>query len=267
MDKINTEQGVIRSETAGNGTPFIWSHGLTHSIDADRTLGLYHWSSLSTCCQLVRYDALGHGHSQGGANADDYRWSRLAEDLFRVADHYQIDQFIAGGASMGSASSIYAALKQPERIKALVLVTPPTAWDTRRPQVKMYEKLASMIEKKGVNSYLKLQEKTPITPPFLVELSPDYKALRTQQLRQMDATCLPAIYRGAGASDLPDIELLANLLCPVLVLGWYGDSGHPASTAERLMEVFPRARSMIANSADEVRQWPKWVADFVESIT
>lgn len=266
MDKISTPLGVISSEIEGYGTPYIRSHGLTHSVDEDKTSGLYDWSSLTARCQIVRYDALGHGHSPGTFDAIDYHWSRLADDIFRVADFYQIDQFIAGGASMGSASSIYAALKRPERIKGLVLVIPPTAWETRQSQVEMYEKLALMIESDGIDKYLKLQEKIPLSPPFLADLSPGYKALRRQQLKQMDATCLPAIYRGAGASDLPNIELLKSICCPVLVLGWHGDTGHPASTAERLIEVLPKAQGSIANSADEVRQWPSQVGDFIELI-
>ncbi len=40
-------------------------------------------------------------------------------------------KFVAGGSSMGCATSIYAALLAPERMKALVLVIPPTAWETR----------------------------------------------------------------------------------------------------------------------------------------
>ena len=266
MDKISTPLGVISSEIEGHGTPYIWSLGLTDSVDADKTSGRYDWSSLPARCQMVRYDALGHGHSQGTVDSVDYHWSRLADDIFRVADHYQLDQFITGGASMGCASSIYAALKQPERIKGLVLVIPPTAWETRQPQVQMYEKLALMVEDEGIDKYLKLQQKTPLSPPFLVDLSPDYKALRRQQLKQMDAACLPAIYRGAGASDLPDIALLKSIQCPVLVLGWHGDTGHPASTSECLFDLLPQAVGSIASLAEEVRQWPQRIGDFIESI-
>ena len=37
----------------------------------------------------------------------------------------------SAGTSMGAAASLYAALEAPEKVGALVLATPPTAWATR----------------------------------------------------------------------------------------------------------------------------------------
>ncbi|MBL4583864.1 MAG: alpha/beta fold hydrolase [Pseudomonadales bacterium] len=268
---MSTKLGQLYVETKGQGVPFIWSHGLTHSIEAEKTLGVYDWSSLADSCQLIRYDALGHGQSSGSCEAADYRWPRLAQDIMRVADHcieghHKIEGFIAGGASMGCASSIYAALQQPERIKGLVLVIPPTAWQTRKAQIKMYEKLAATVEANGMEHYARQQRKTPLNPAFLAQLSPNYKMHRAQQLQHMSADYLPAIYRGAGGSDLPDTQALKSIRCPVLVLGWSGDTGHPASTAQQLIELIPGAQGVISNSAEEVRQWPARAADFIQSI-
>ena len=266
MTMISTPAGSIYSESTGQGAPYLWSHGLTHSIAAEKTTGPYDWSPLAERYQMVRYDALGHGRSEGSMNPDDYRWPRLADDIFRVADHYQLDQFIAGGASMGSASSIYAALKQPERIKGLVLVIPPTAWQTRQAQVAMYEKLAQMIEGDGPETFLRQHQIAPVTPSFITELNPEYKAARLHDLEQLNPSWLPAIFRGAGASDLPDSESFSGIHCPVLVLGWQSDIGHPVSTTERLLELLPQASGSIAATADEVRQWPTRIGDFIESI-
>ena len=266
MTMINTTTGSIHSQSKGQGTHYLWSHGLTHSIETEQTTGLYDWSSLAERCQMVRYDALGHGRSGGSTNPDDYRWSRLADDIFQVADYYQFDEFIAGGASMGCAASIYAALKNPARIKGLVLVIPPTAWQTRQSQINIYEKLALMIESKGMDGYLRQQRLSPVSPPLLAELSLDYKQLRTEELKKMNPTYLPAIYRGAGMSDLPDLQTLTTIECPVLVLAWEKDAGHPVSTAETLLRTLPNAEGSIAASAAAVREWPNRIGEFIESI-
>ena len=263
---IDTSRGSIYTESKGKGVAYLWSHGLTHSIQGEQASGMFNWDSLPKRCRMIQYDALGHGRSTGTTTLEDYCWPRLADDIFRVADYYQLDRFVVGGASMGSASSIYAALKQPARIKGLVLVIPPTAWATRQAQIDMYEKLAVMIETGGFDTYLRQQQMAPVVPAFLKELNPDYKAIRQDQLKQMNSGYMPAIYRGAGSSDLPDGESFADIDCPVLVLGWHGDIGHPASTSEYLFDLLPQAEGSIASSAEEVRQWPQRIGDFVESI-
>lgn len=59
------------------------------------------------------------------------------------------------GMSMGCATSIYAAIQAPERVIGLILVIPPTAWETRdETQRGKMRQGADLIEERGIDTYL-----------------------------------------------------------------------------------------------------------------
>ena len=60
--------------------------------------------------RLVRYDARCHGASARTGGADALRWSNLAEDMTHLADALDADRVVLGGASMGCATALYAAV-------------------------------------------------------------------------------------------------------------------------------------------------------------
>jgi pimeloyl-ACP methyl ester carboxylesterase len=51
---------------------------------------------------------------------------------------------------MGAAVALHAAAQAPERVAGLVLVLPPTAYDTRAAQAADYLAGASLVEREGV---------------------------------------------------------------------------------------------------------------------
>src|SRR5258708_5950146 len=108
----------------------------------DSTPWSLQWDELAEVAKIVRYDARGHGLSEASYTPEDYQWSHLAEDMLALADQVGFERFVAGGQSMGCATTIYAALAAPERIKGLVLANPPTAWETRAAQAGLYDQMA-----------------------------------------------------------------------------------------------------------------------------
>lgn len=121
---------------AGGGPVVIIAHGLTSSRANNAVSGLLDLSPvIDAGYTLIAYDARGHGESSGTTNPDDYRWSSLADDLLVFAEAVAPGEQVAVvGNSMGTATAIFTALKEPERIGALVLTAPPTAWQTRAAQ-------------------------------------------------------------------------------------------------------------------------------------
>jgi pimeloyl-ACP methyl ester carboxylesterase len=138
----------------GAGRPFVWLHGLTSSMAREDADGLFDWSRLAATRELVRFDARGHGRSGHAGGEAAYDWAALAGDLFAVADACGIEAFSAGGASMGAATTLHAAVARPERIDAMVLVIPPTAWQTRAAQRDLYRASATLVEEAGVEGLL-----------------------------------------------------------------------------------------------------------------
>ena len=80
---------------------------------------IFDWSGLTDRFRVIRYDARGHGESDATANPDDYAYPLLGADALALATALGVDRFVAGGASMGSATALHAAVQAPERIVAL----------------------------------------------------------------------------------------------------------------------------------------------------
>lgn len=245
----------------GAGSPLVWAHGLTSSMTREDEAGLFDWSRLQADHEVVRYDARGHGRSGAAGGEAAYGWDELAGDLFAVADACGLGRIAAGGASMGAATTLHAAVARPERIAAMVLVIPPTAWETRSAQRAIYEGSAVLVEQAGIEGLMEARAALPPPPifaghPELLGSPPD-----------VAADTLPTVLRGAAATDLPPLDVLAGLDQPTLVLAWEGDPGHPVSTATALAGALVRAELSVAPTLAEVTHWPGLVADFLEGRT
>ena len=252
-------------EVHGEGQrTLVWGHGLTSSRRAEDDSGLFNFApaAVDAGWRYVRYDARGHGQSPKPHSGVAYQWDCLAADMLAVGDAVGTETFCAGGASMGAATAIYAALAIPQRVDSLVLAIPPTAWDTRAGQGDIYRSMAAIVEQRGVDRLLKAMEDEPPRTMF----GEEGKARTIRNVESMDSTALPYVFRGAAVSDLPDPDELRELEIPALVLSWAGDDGHPVSTGERLAELLPNARLVVANNPDEVMQWPAEVGKFLSSL-
>jgi 3-oxoadipate enol-lactonase len=244
----------------GHGKAFYWGHGLTSSCAQEDQTGLRLWGRLPEGWEVVRFDARGHGASSGEADAGAYRWSELSADLLALANALGHAHFVAGGASMGAAVALQAAVTAPERIDALVLMIPPTAWTTRAAQASRYFASADLVEREGLAALAAAEASSPPIPIFRGLFDPAEMA-RARYAAQ-DARVLPAILRGAAASDFPDPEAIARLRQPTLLLAWEGDDGHPLSSAESLAERIPGATLSIARELRDLGAWPTRVAEF-----
>jgi 3-oxoadipate enol-lactonase len=250
-------------DVRGSGPKLVWGHGLTSSRRREDELGgLFGWSGLADdgTATVVRYDARGHGESGATPDPDDYRWPSLALDQWALVDALGLPRPVLGGASMGAATALHAALLRPDEVAGLLLVIPPTAWATRRGQAELYEAGAALVESSGVGAFVEAAAAAPVPAPFrdLPEAprpGPD-----------VAEDVLPTVLRGAAASDLPAPDALRSLDVPAVVLAWAGDPGHPAATAEVLADVLPRATLEVAEDLPTVLAWPERVAGLVAAV-
>ncbi|WP_347756615.1 alpha/beta hydrolase [Agrococcus sp. ProA11] len=229
------------------GRPVVQLHGLTSSRLRDRLLHLDLGRGLSGT-RLLRYDARGHGRSTGRPVPDDYRWSVLADDLLRLLDAWFPHERVHGvGPSMGTATLLHAAVREPDRFSGLTLMVPATAWETRVPRAQEYLRVAALVEQHGLSSLVAAEQDA--APPPANAVAPPTEPEVAEAL-------LPSVLRGAAQSDLPAPELLATLGMPTTILAWIGDPSHPLSTAERLVGLLPDATLHVASTPADVARWP-----------
>lgn len=240
----------------GSGLPFVWCHGLTSSRANEDARSLLDWSTVvGAGRELLRYDAPGHGLTGGPSDPAAYEWPRLARDLLELLDELELGFVSAGGASMGCATVLHAVVRAPERFDRIVLTCPPTAWDTRAAQVEGYEKAAAFVEAQGKDALTRASRAVPRPAIFLDEPDPPPA--------DIPEALMPAVLRGAAASDLPGPREIEGITSPALVLAWDTDPGHPVSTATRLAELLPHAELHVAYDMGDIRAWPQRVAAFL----
>jgi len=244
----------------GSGPAFFWGHGFASCTanEADMMLG---WGRLAERHRIVRWDARGHGQSTGTDVPGDYDWENLGRDVVALADELGIESFVVGGASMGAATALHAAVLAPDRVTGLVLALPPTAWETRAAQGDEYVSGADLVEREGPASYIERHKATPV-PPILEPIAEAYLEFTPA----ISDALLPAALRGAGASDLPAPEQVRAIEVPTLLLAWAGDVGHPLATAEKLQELLPNAELNVAGELMDLLTWTDQVEAFLERV-
>lgn len=242
---------------------FVWAHGLHSSRAHEDELGIFDWGPVQDVARVVRYDARGHGEGNIAYEDRAYRWSTMVDDMLWAAGSE--GPFVAGGACMGAATALYAALRAPRRVQALVLVTPPAAWDCRSGHTEAYATAAKLVEKRGLPSLLESWRARP-QPGILDREVPTARDISLRHLAAMDEKALPAILRGMALSDLPCRDEIAQLVLPVLILGWDGDSQHPVSIAQELADLLIMSELDVAHDLAGVRRWPAMVRDFIGGL-
>ncbi len=255
-------------EVQGEGFPFIWGHGLMSSIASENLLEFYEWEHFPKNRMLIRYDARGHGNTDTSFSPVDYHWQNLSQDMITIANELGGEAFVAGGQSMGSATALYSALLAPERVKGLVLMNPPTAWETRQSVADFYscmstmgafcggQLLASMLDHK-LDSFL---------PSWLIENDQIKAQAELEGIKPVKRMTLFHLFKGAAITDLPSREDISSVEVPTLILGWKDDPSHPIAIAQELHDLIPNSELVVADNFSSVNDWAELVREFVGSV-
>ena len=129
---------------AGNaaGAPIVWIHG--GSVE-DSSMMVPDLEPFFDELRVLLPDARGHGLSQKFERVEDYTYARKAEDVLLWLDSLGVRSAVWGGASMGGALSLWAAVHAPGRVRAVISISgPPYAppasdirwWAEHRPLVE-----------------------------------------------------------------------------------------------------------------------------------
>ncbi len=116
--RIETLNGVqIYFEMRGTGEPLVLLHGFTGSSQDWKILG----SEWAAEFRLIVPDLRGHGRSS--MLSKPFRHDDAAADILALLDRLGIDFCKGLGVSGGGNVLLHMATKQPERVKAMVLVS------------------------------------------------------------------------------------------------------------------------------------------------
>jgi pimeloyl-ACP methyl ester carboxylesterase len=143
-------------------------------------------------------------------------------------------------------------------------MAPPTAWNSRARQARFYRGLAQVVGAIGLGpiSWLGDFAARAVSNEGLAAIQRSVM----QNLRRADALSVQLVLRGAALSDLPELDRIAELHVPTLILAWKQDPSHPLSTSQTLVARMSNAELHVAESFDDIRSWSSRVRSFLATL-
>jgi pimeloyl-ACP methyl ester carboxylesterase len=242
----------------GSGQPLVWLHGMLNSVESDSVYSLLDLNKAAEIATLIRYNACGK------SAIGDYRWDAMTEQLMNVAESQKIDSMIIGGTSMGSVTALHFAVKYPEKVKALILATPPPAWKNRVKVKAVYKKIASKASDSNIPEFLKrliLLNQDP--PDFFEQIHPGTRQRLQEHRMGFEPAYYSQIYTGGAASDLPPRADIAEIQVPTLIVATPDDENHPLDIARELNSLIKGSVLEIVSTYEEYLKFQKRVQEFI----
>jgi pimeloyl-ACP methyl ester carboxylesterase len=220
----------------GQGTPFIFQHGLGGTVQQPADL----------CAPVpgIRFLALdSRGHGETRPVGDPARWSfcTFADDVLALLAHLGERQAVVGGISMGAGIALNFALRYPESALGLVLVRPAWLESPLPPNLRLYPVIAGLIRQYGPADGLE-RFRASGAPDAIRAESPDVADSLIGQFTEPRAAeavarleCLP--------NDAPNRRRgeWATVRVPALVLANKMDPVHPYDYGPTLAAALPAA--------------------------
>jgi pimeloyl-ACP methyl ester carboxylesterase len=249
---LDTPTGVrLEGERSGSGVPVILLHGLT----ATRRYVLMGSRHLARAgAELIAFDARGHGESGPATDPAAYEYADLAGDLETVAAAAGTPAVLVGN-SMGAATAAAYALAHPERVAALVQVTPGFAGGLRgEADLEDWDALADGLERAGVEGFMEAYQ--PPEEPRFREAALRFTRQRLERHRHPGAVvhALRVVPRSVAFDGL---EALSALEMPALVVGSRDepDPGHPLELARAYADALPNSRLLVEDEGESPLAW------------
>jgi pimeloyl-ACP methyl ester carboxylesterase len=237
---VSSEGVEISGSEAGEGIPVVLLHGLT----ATRRYVVMGSRALERSGhRVIAYDARGHGRSSPALAASDYGYDSLTRDLVSVLDHLEIERAVLAGASMGAHTLLSFALRTPERVGGLVVITPAYRGEPAgASELARWDALSDGLRSRGVEGFIEAYG-TPRVPEAWRDTV--FQVIR-QRLGQHEhpaavADALRAVPRSRPFQAVSD---LAAISVPVAVVASADepDPEHPQAVGEAYAATIPGAR-------------------------
>lgn len=239
--------------------PLIWMHGMLGSVESDSIYSLVDLHRLSQLVKLIRYDAC--DKSPDG----DFSWPAMVNELSHVIQSLNGEEIMLGGISMGSGTALFTALRNPEKVKALILVTPPPAWEVRVPVQDLYEKIGQRAQPDRLPEFLKrIIQRNPDPPKFFEEQFPGTREKLLQLRQSFHPAYYYSIYHGGAVSDFPEREQLAGLRVPTFIVADPDDPNHPVEVARELHSLISGSELHLVSDFMDYQELQENVSEFLK---
>ncbi len=254
---VRSDGVTLSGEESGTGPPIVLLHGLT----ATRRYVVMGSHALERSGhRVLSYDARGHGRSTPAPDPDAYGYDLLAADLEAVLDARDIARAVLAGASMGAHTALRLAMRRPERVAGLGLITPSfdpslagdadalAAWDA----------LARGLREGGVEGFVRAYDLNAVPQTWRETIE---KVLRQRlAAHEHPEAVADALEATPRSRPFDDMHELARIRVPAVVVASRdeADPGHPLAVGERYAREIPDARLVVEDAGPPPRSPIAW---------
>jgi 3-oxoadipate enol-lactonase len=225
-------QRISFDDTGGDGPAVILAHGFL----MDRTMFAPQVAALAGEFRVITWDERGFGETE--YDGEPFTYWDSARDCLGLMSHLGIEQAVVGGMSQGGFVSLRAALLQPDRVHALVLIdTQAGVEDPER--LPAYRQMQQTWLEAGpvdelTDAIANLILGTPALNSAWIE---KWRGLDRERSMKQPGDCL---------LDRDDItERLGEISCPAIVFHGTADQSIDIERAEQLCQGLAGARPLV----------------------
>jgi 3-oxoadipate enol-lactonase len=255
---------ILSGEATGEGPPLVLLHGLS-ATRRNVVQGSKHLPRRGY--RLIAYDARGHGISEP---APSYEYSDLVGDLDAVLARLDLERAVLVGSSMGATTAMAFALEHPDRVPALVQITPAYIGDARAGQ-EDWERMAAELERGDLDAFARVAQPDGV-PERWREVARE--AIRQRMERHEHPRAVARALREVPHSIAwKGLEPLESLELPVLIVGSRdeADPMHPLAVAEEYAQRLPESELVVEEEGQSPLAWQgarlsTAIGDFLDRI-
>lgn len=243
---------VVEEAGAGDGPPIVLLHGLT----ATRRYVVMGSRALERGGhRVIAYDARGHGQSSAAPAPDRYGYDELTRDLLAVLDACDVERALLAGASMGAHTLLRAALQAPQRVAAVVAITP--AFDpAATPSYARWDALAEGLRSGGIEGFVEAYRVEDEVPEAWRDTVRTVLRQRMAQHADLGAVA-DALGSTPRSRPFETLAALGALDVPAVVVASRdeADPGHPLAVGEAYAAAIPGARLLTEPAGRSPLAW------------
>lgn len=197
----------LHYKVEGSGKAVVFVHGLSDNLNYWEVLA----STLKKEYLVIRYDLPGHGQSElgdGEITIDSY-----VEDLANLLDELNVDNFNLIGFSLGGVIAMDFAIKYPEKVDSLVLMSTFSKFDDHLRKVFTDFKNALNI---GFEEFYDLILPMVLCPKVIEDNRDELEFLKSLAMQNANVQAyikaVGACYDFDAEDELPKIDIPAMVL-------------------------------------------------------
>lgn len=244
---------------AGAGEPFIFLHGTGGHAETF----MRNFAAHARHMRVISADMIGHGYSD--APDIEYTMDTLVEHLANLVDALGYKSVSVGGVSLGGMVAAWYAIRHPERVKKLSLVTAllmtrDTAGKSELKDVlQRTRKATGELTREAVRSRLAWLMHEPdrsVTEELVdVRYAIYSQPGRAKIIERISNIIIGGIADDAWAERWSNPESMRAIKCPTL-LTW--SRHNPGLTAERAAQGMRRIADARMEVLEHSAHWPHW---------